>query len=278
MEIREDFKSLIPPLGPDEFLQLERNCVRDGIRDPLIIWGDVLIDGHNRYEIAKKHNLEYKTISMDFPDDTAAKMWVIQNQLGRRNLPPYDRSVLALKLKSEIQARAKANRVRTAENRVSQKSDEQKVSTKDELATIAGVSHDTIHKVEKIEAEAPESVKQAVREGKMSINQAYNSVHPKAEDPVKRAEREHEQFKIAKQDKVINIADIQKDKCNKDIIKTAMYMDLLKLFDKVSEFYIKYDGELDTLKEIVRDDERNMIISNCDNCERIISEVVSKIK
>lgn len=275
MEIREDFKSLIPPLGPDEFLQLEQNCVRDGIRDPLITWGDVLIDGHNRYEIAKKHNLEYKTISMDFPDETAAKMWVIQNQLGRRNLPPYDRSVLALKLKSEIQARAKERQgSRTDKGNIQQKSAE----SRDELATIAGVSHDTIHKVEKIEAEAPERVKQAVRQGKMSINQAYNSVHPKAEDPVKRAEREHEQFKIAKQDKVINIADIQKDKCNKDIIKTAMYMDLLKLFDKVSEFYIKYDGELDALKEIVRDDERNMIISNCDKCERIISEVVSKIK
>lgn len=242
MEVRADFESLIPPLSPDEFQQLEENCIRDGIRDPLVTWNDVLIDGHNRYKIAQEHNLEYQVASMDFPDEMAAKMWVIENQLGRRNVTPYDRCVLALKLKPEVEARAKANQQK-AGGAVPQKS-AKAVDTRDELAKIAAVSHDTISKVERIENEAPESIKQAVRVGKMSINQAYNTTCPKRGDPIGKAKKEHEQFQISKAtNKVLNMADIQMDKCNKNIINVAMYADLLKLLEKILRYQQEYANE-----------------------------------
>ncbi len=44
MEIK--FKHIIPPLTVDERAQLEQNILRDGIREPLVVWGDILIDGH----------------------------------------------------------------------------------------------------------------------------------------------------------------------------------------------------------------------------------------
>lgn len=58
----------------------------------------------------------------------------------------YDRSLLALKLKSLYEAKAKENQIRKPES-VSQISAEQKIDTRENLAKIAGVSHDTIHKV-----------------------------------------------------------------------------------------------------------------------------------
>ena len=85
---------------------------------------------------------------MEFPDRDAVKQWIILNQFGRRNLSVYDRSVLALKLKPIIAEKAKANQGTRTD--ICQKSDKS-IDTKKELAKTAGVSHDTIHKVETIQ-------------------------------------------------------------------------------------------------------------------------------
>jgi hypothetical protein len=171
------FKHIIPPLSADEYNQLERNILQDGIREPLVVWGDTLIDGHNRLSIAQKHGLEYKTVSMDFGDDKAAKEWIILNQFGRRNINNYQRSVLALELKPIIAEKAKENLVtHTADGYQGlQISAKAPIDTRKELATIAGVSHDTIAKVEKIELSASEDVKAQVRSGEISVNQAYQA-------------------------------------------------------------------------------------------------------
>ena len=70
MVIDNEFQRLIPPLSADEFNQLEQNILQEGIRDALVTWNGILIDGHNRYSIAKKHNLPYKTVEMQFEDVT----------------------------------------------------------------------------------------------------------------------------------------------------------------------------------------------------------------
>jgi hypothetical protein len=59
--IDNEFKNLIPALTTEEYNQLESNCIAEGIRDDIIIWDGIIIDGHNRYEIACKHKLEYDT-------------------------------------------------------------------------------------------------------------------------------------------------------------------------------------------------------------------------
>lgn len=82
MEIKSAFKDLIPPLSPDEYKQLEENILSDGIRDPLVLWGETLIDGHNRYEIAQKHGLTFQTVQREFESDDAAALWIIDNQHG----------------------------------------------------------------------------------------------------------------------------------------------------------------------------------------------------
>ena len=171
------FKHIIPPLSADEYNQLEQNILRDGIREPLVMWGDTLIDGHNRLSIAQKHGIDYKTVSMCFPDDDAAKKWIIINQFGRRNLSLFERARLALELKPILAEKAKENLVtHTADGYQGlQISAKAPIDTRKELAAIAGVSHDTIAKVEKIELSASEDVKAQVRSGEMSVNQAYQA-------------------------------------------------------------------------------------------------------
>ena len=110
--IDKEFESLIPPLSAEEFQQLEENCLRDGIRDALIVWeqdgNDILIDGHNRFRIVGKHpTIQFNIKRMQFADRNEAIRWIILNQFGRRNLSAYDRSILALKLKPVIAEKAK---------------------------------------------------------------------------------------------------------------------------------------------------------------------------
>ena len=94
MTINDSFKKLIPPLTPDEYAQLEANCLADGIRDPLVVWQGVLIDGHNRLAIAEKHGLDYTVVEKEFEDEYGVIDWMCANQLGRRNLSNEQREYL----------------------------------------------------------------------------------------------------------------------------------------------------------------------------------------
>lgn len=115
-----ELKSLIPPLQPTEFEQLEANLLRDGCREALLIWQttqgvldgsaddtplNVLIDGHNRYAICTKHEIDFKVALREFPTLQAVRDFMIDNQLGRRNLTPEQMSYLrGLKYRNERQA------------------------------------------------------------------------------------------------------------------------------------------------------------------------------
>jgi DNA-binding XRE family transcriptional regulator len=185
--IDKEFKELIPALSQEEFKQLEENIIKEGCRDSLVVWQDTLIDGHNRYEICSKHNITFNKLQREFNDREEVIEWIIRNQFGRRNLPAYARSVLALRLEDVISARAKENMLATQNNNSSsakQKSAEQ-IETRQELAKIAGVSHDTISKVKVIEKEGTAEQKQQLMKGETKINTVYNEI--KKKDKVVRA-------------------------------------------------------------------------------------------
>lgn len=108
-EIRIDpeFKSLIPPLTTDDRQRLEASIKAEGCRDPLVLWGDILVDGHNRYDICKAHNIPFQTVSKDFNDRDEAMLWMIDNQLARRNVGKADRILLAQAKKPLLEKLAK---------------------------------------------------------------------------------------------------------------------------------------------------------------------------
>ena len=181
---------MIPPLLPEERKGLEESILKEGCRDALVVWKghNILVDGHNRYEICTAHGKPFETVEMEFASRDDAMVWIIDNQFSRRNLTPFARGELALKRKHIIAAKAKENQKRSG-GAVPQKSAEP-VETRKELAKIAGVSHDTIARVEKIVQKAPEEVKEKLRRGDpgVSINKVFNDI--KKEETLQRHREE----------------------------------------------------------------------------------------
>lgn len=140
--IKDEIKSLISPLSLEEKSQLEANILAEGCRDPLIVWNSprketILLDGHNRYDLCVKHQLAFTTSSLDFKDIEEAKDWMINNQLGRRNLNPDQLSYLrGLKYERLKQKRGGAQ--------LASAKSQNGTSTKNKLAAEFSVSKNTI--------------------------------------------------------------------------------------------------------------------------------------
>ena len=151
-------------------------------KSPLVLWNGVLVDGHNRYDICNRLKLPFKTIERAFENRSEVIEWIINNQFGRRNLNSYIRATLALRLGSEIAARAKINLKTSSGGKNPQpfQKSGKAVHTDKELAKLAGVSHDTIFKVNKIEEKGSEEVKKSLAKGEISINEAHKKI--KAEE------------------------------------------------------------------------------------------------
>lgn len=96
LQINPKFEQIIPPLTADEFAQLEENILKLGkITDPIQVWNGVIIDGHHRHKILKKHpEIEYSTMEMPFECEAEAIAWICCAQLGRRNINEMHRDYL----------------------------------------------------------------------------------------------------------------------------------------------------------------------------------------
>jgi ParB-like chromosome segregation protein Spo0J len=408
MTIDQEFKALIPPLSEEEFEQLEQNILKDGVRDSLVIWDNngewVLIDGHNRYEIAKKHNLPYNTKRMTFDSRDDVKEWIILNQFGRRNLPAFVRAQLALKLKPIIAERAREKMINapqkkverekeikeifekfpydTAENlaankrkqfadedrRDSQRNEKyiyfarfdkdklkigssinpqsrieqlsvscpgielaeivlfgtgaekhenaikkkfagyqignecyqcpdeilkqmiaytrkeaaRKDNTDYQLAKIAGVSHDTIHKVEVIQQKAPEEIREKVKSGELSINQGYRQtvneiVKPK--DFIQEVREQHEQFEESKKENVVSFQDIQQDNQNKMVLAIDLYKEICtaaRQFDKLS--LLRDEDDYEILWNNLDREAYGDLYSRLSSTKRIINSLMDELE
>ena len=96
LKIDPEFQGKIPPLTFEELNQLEANILRDGrIINPIIVWRGLIVDGHNRYTIAKKHpEIPFTVHEKEFANRYEAIIWICKNQLGRRNLTPEQKKFL----------------------------------------------------------------------------------------------------------------------------------------------------------------------------------------
>ena len=198
MEVKEEFKNLIPALSVEEYAQLEANILEEGIREPIITWNGYIIDGHNRFSIAQRFDLEYKTTSKYFANEESVKEWMILNQFGRRNLSNYQRSVLALELEEVFSKKAKEKELeRKTTFAKSQKSSMETINTNKELSNISGIGQQTIARVKKIQAKAPQELKAKLATGEVSINAAYKEIRKK--ENIERREKIKDQFSEAPQ-------------------------------------------------------------------------------
>ena len=190
MKIDKEFQSLIPPLLPEETQKLEESIKSEGIRDPLITWKGILIDGHNRYSIAKQLNVKYKVQEKKFKDRNEVILWMINTQLGRRNISSYNRIILALKYE-EIISPGQGARTELSPTLA-------KVDTRKEISKIAKVSHGTVSKVKYIEENAHKEQKERLSRQVDSINKVYHEVKKKIveEKPMDKIELPKQKFSI----------------------------------------------------------------------------------
>ncbi len=177
LRVDPEFRGLIPPLREDERAGLEASLELEGCRDPLVVWGSqgILLDGHNRYEICQAAGIAYRTVEREFVDRDAAKLWVLRNQLHRRNLADIDRIALARQMEGIIEAKARANQVaslKRGESVPQISAERESVETRQQAAALAGVSHDTYAKGKVVLDEGTPELVQAVRDRKTSINAA----------------------------------------------------------------------------------------------------------
>lgn len=290
LKVNEEFKNLIPPLTAEEKAELEKSLMLFGCRDKIVTWNGFIIDGHNRYELCTKNNIDFQTLSMDyeFEDQEEVKQWIIKNQFARRNISAYQRSSLALKLKESISKKARENKVAAIkkadvcnpkkqnsflttltktktdnENTVSPKLTEpieetkvieQPINTREEISKIAGVSEGTIHKVETIENEALEVVKDAAKKNEVSVNKAYNIT--------KEVKHLHGDEKQDKATELLNkqydakAKQIDKEKKIADKVADALFGILTVDIDEEKlRYYLEYSPKEDMDKHIARCDE-----------------------
>jgi len=116
--IDSEFRSLIPPLRPDERAELEASIASSGCRDPLTVWGDVLVDGHNRHEICARLGVPFAVVRVEFNDRIDALIWIRKNQLARRNLTDDQRSINAERLRLLQSAKVRRDQAKQARSAV----------------------------------------------------------------------------------------------------------------------------------------------------------------
>ena len=85
--VNPDLQAYIDPLTPEEYTALERSILAEGCRDALVLWGEVLVDGHNRYGICQKHGIAFQTVqNTRFASMEDVHLWMIEQHLGRRSV------------------------------------------------------------------------------------------------------------------------------------------------------------------------------------------------
>lgn len=178
--IDSEFAGIIPPQSEDERAGLEASLLAEGCRDALVVWQghNILVDGHHRYAICTQHGIPFQTVEREFASREDVIVWMVDNQLARRNVNLYNRSELALRKEAAIAEKAKANLItstgganpRPLLNLAKAGSE---VHTRDEVAAAANTSGETVRKVKTVSTTAPEGVKQQARAGEISVNRAY---------------------------------------------------------------------------------------------------------
>ena len=192
--INEEFARLIPPLSSEELEKLEQSLVNEGCLNPLIVWNNTIIDGHHRYAICIKHNISFNIIEKpELETELDVKLWMINNQFSRRNLPTETKLALAYRFKEFEAEKAKERQLASLKQfskqeesaELSQSTDRLALTSRGDtgnsktleiIAQKAGVSTTTAFQYDAIQRKGTEEQKAKVAEGKSSINKVYTEI------------------------------------------------------------------------------------------------------
>ena len=212
--VNPELKAYIDPLTPEEHEALERSILAEGCRDALVLWGDVLVDGHNRYGICQKHGLPFETVQNPrFQSMEDVHLWMIDQHLGRRSVSDFQRGVLALR-KREIIAERRARFLAAPREEASPESDEpdapsahpvataavpepRPLNSREDIAKAARLSSSQVVMIEKIQKQAEPELVAALKSGAISLNAAAAVASLPAEEQKAAALAGKDELKLA---------------------------------------------------------------------------------
>ncbi len=213
--VQEDLKTYIDPLTPEEYDALERSLLAEGCRDALVLWGDVLVDGHNRYGICQKHGLPFETVrNPRLRSLEDVHLWMIDQHLGRRSVSDFQRGLLALRKKQIVDERQAAARAakKDAHLRAEVRGEAEPVSpidgepaavaepplkSREAVAKAAKLTPAQVTLIEKIQKQAAPELVAAVRAGTISLNAAAAVAGLPLEEQVAAANGGKDELKLA---------------------------------------------------------------------------------
>jgi hypothetical protein len=183
LKVNPEFQTLIPPLTDDEYKRLETSLVNngwEGWRGPILVWDGVIVDGHNRYRICQEYGIAFTTKEMHFSGEDSAKLFIIDNQLKRRNLPPAAIGDLKLEEK-EIVARQAKERMQEGRNQYSPRPNlaqgQDSGKTLEILARDIPMGRESLRKLDVIKQKAKEGDPVAISEREALISGKKKSIH-----------------------------------------------------------------------------------------------------
>ncbi|MBO9648412.1 MAG: plasmid replication/partition related protein [Variovorax sp.] len=206
--VNEELKAYIDPLTAEEEESLEQSILAEGCRDALVLWGNVLVDGHNRYRICQKHGVPFQTVqNARFQSMEDVHLWMIEQHLGRRSLSDFQRGVLALRKREIVSDRRSRGTVPANDAAAAAEDTEATTAvdapppapfeSREALAKAARLSSNQVVMIEKIQKQAAPEVVAAVKAGTISINAAAAVATLPAEEQVAAATGGKDELKQA---------------------------------------------------------------------------------
>ena len=301
LKINPELRDLLPPLTDEEYKQLEKNIVENGFDKnfPIMEWKGFIADGHNRYSICKKHNIEPVIGTLAYETKEEVMKWMLDIQLGRRNLSPIQRIAVAEKYRPMYEKEAKANQSEYYGNQYDKKSGltvnlpqvqskkERNPTTDKKLADIADVSEKTYRMGAKILNSDDEDLKQRVQSGKTSISAGYkeligktkkqkeNTSNESTTTPSLTIQKEAQKPKISEETKQI-CADLKTEK-SKEYLDSIWDYKVSIIECMNADFEMYYNGFVSILNDMenrVTQKELDECIANAEcNIEKLLTAI-----
>ena len=302
LKIDPELRDLLPPLTDEEYKQLEKNIVENGFDKnfPIMVWHDFIVDGHNRYEICEKHEFDFVYGNLGYETKEEVMEWMLDIQLGRRNLSPIQRIAITEKYRPIYEKQAKENQskagkeygnggIKLTEN-LPQALDEnvkkeRNPTTDKRLSDMAGVSEKTYRMGAKILNSSNEDLKQRVLSGETAISAGYKELVGKKEN--KKIEVDNETIittqptvtppKTQISDEVKQICEDLKTEKTKEYLDSVWNYQISVIECMNADFEMYYDGFVSTLNDMenrVTKRELDECIANAEsNIEKLLTAI-----
>ena len=295
LKIDPELRDLLPPLTDEEYKQLEKNIVENGFDKnfPIMEWHGYIVDGHNRYDICKKHDItDYVVGTLAYETKEEVMEWMLDIQLGRRNLSPIQRIAIAEKYRNIYEKQARENQLsglkqNQNETVLPNSVKRESIDTTKKLAEVANVGKETYRMGKKILDSDNEEVKEKVLSGEMSINAGYNRIkettkqkeninNEHATTPLSSTQKETQKPKISEEVKQI-CEDLKTERSKEYLDSIWDYkIDIIECMNAGFDRF--YDGFVSTLEDMENRVTKRELDECIANAENMVKKMLNAIE